>query len=321
MKKLRTVFMGTGPFAAPILQALITTGYDVVAVYTKPQTDNARSRRKAPPNPVRAIAQTANIPIEDPHEPLRTPAIFAQLRSYAPEIIIVAAYGKILPQSVLDLPQHSCVNVHASLLPRWRGAAPIHAAIAAGDTTTGVTIMRIDAGLDTGPIIAQRTHAITPDMHTPELFSALATDGAQLLIETLPSYCDGTRVPQQQDDAQATTCHTLTRSDGCIAWHMTTQEIYNRFRAFDPWPGIFTRWQRSGKVLSLKLLDITPLPHAPTQPPGTVFRYDSHALCIATGDSAISIHRLQMAGKKSTDAQTFCNGYSDIFSARMDGMC
>jgi len=181
--------------------------------------------------------------------------------------------------------------------------------------------MRMDAGLDTGPIIAQKERAILPDMHTPELFNTLATDGAQLLIETLPSYCDGTRIPQSQDDSRATTCHTLSRNDGCIVWHMTTQEIYNRFRAFDPWPGIFTQWQRNGKILSLKLLDITPLMQAPIHPPGTVFHHKNNMLCIATGTGAISVHRLQVEGKRSMNVQAFCNGYSDIFSAQMGEMC
>ena len=313
--------MGSGPFAAPTLQALITSEYTVVTVYTKPLPVHARSRTKIAANPVRTLAETHHIPVQDPQASLAAPDVFATLKAFAPDIIIVAAYGKILPQSVLDIPCYGCINIHASLLPRWRGASPIHAAIRAGDTETGVTIMRMDAGLDTGAIIAQKSRALPPHMHTPELFDLLADDGATLLMQVLPDCVSKKILPQPQPTKGITTCRTLARSEGCIDWHASTATIYNLFRAFDPWPGVFMQWQRAATVLRIKLLDITPLPDAPPQAPGTVFKTDTHPLCIATADGAIAITRLQRQGKPPTDATAFINGYPDIFSAHLDKMC
>ena len=314
--------MGTGEFAAPSLAVLIAANYSVVAVYTKPLSAHGRSRTKAVPNPVRARAERHAIPVHDPAGRLSDADTLATLRSLAPDIIIVAAYGNILPQSVLDLPRHGCVNVHASLLPRWRGASPIHAAIRAGDTQTGVTIMRMDAGLDTGPIIAQKSRAITPHMHTPELFVLLADDGARLLVEVLPDYLRGVRVPQPQSTHGVTTCRTLTRDDGHINWHDTTQSIYNQFRAYDPWPGIFTLWHRdaANAPLRLKLTDIRPCMDAPRHMPGTVFSTDTHPLCVATADGALVVKRVQLQGKNDMDARAFVNGYGDIITARLGEM-
>ncbi len=323
MKNVRTIFMGTGPFAAPALQALLDEGYNVVAVYTKP-LKKQRSRSKSALNPVRTLAAKYNIPINDPTEKLTAPHVYKNLKTYVPAIIVVAAYGKILPQKVLDLPRYGCVNIHASLLPRWRGASPIQSAIRAGDTQTGVTLMKMDANLDTGPIIAQASRSIGPDMHAPKLFTLLADDGARLLRKTLPAYIKGNCTLQPQNDAEATFCTVISRTDGCIKWQTSsTRDIYNQFRAFDPWPGVFTLWQRKEgtKPLRIKLLAITPLQHISTHAPGTVFSLKKYPFCIATVDGTLSIEQLQIEGKKKMDAHALINGYHDILSAQMYEMC
>ncbi len=315
--------MGTGHFAAPALRTLIASDYDVCAVYTKPLTSTRRSRSKIAPNPIRDIATKNSIPIHDPHGKLSDTETFTDLSAYNADIIVVAAYGKILPQSILDIPRYGCINIHASLLPRWRGASPIHNAICSGDTETGVTIMRMDAGLDTGPIIAQQHRTIPSDIHTPQLFDLLADDGAKLLIEALPLYISGKLLPQEQDDTSATYCRTLSRDDGMIDWSMSAQEIYNRFRGLDPWPGIFTTWMRDNKKLRIKFIDIHYRPQQKHSHyiPGDIFALPEYPLCIATSDGIIIVETLQLEGKKSTDAHSFVNGYPDIYSASLAKIC
>ncbi len=310
--------MGTGEFAAASLRKLLDSDLQVVAVYTKPERSSGR--RQSATNPVRTVAAKYNIPIYDPVDSLGTDENFAQIKSLAPDIIIVAAYGKILPQKVLDLPEHGCVNVHTSLLPRWRGASPIHHAILAGDTTTGVTIMRMDAGLDTGPIIAQTDIEIAPNMRTPELYTQLAQIGADLLVEALPEYTSGKLTAIAQPVDGVTTCRTLTRDDGQIDWNDSAQSIYNQFRAFTPWPGVFTYWQRGDKSIRIKLLDIKIANSAQNQDcakcaNGTVFVDENGNLQVVTENNTIELLSIQREGKSAQSAKDFLNGYPDFANA------
>ncbi len=309
--------MGSGAFAAHHLTTLIADGMTPVAVYTQPQRRAGRGRRKVAPNPVRTVAEAHAIPIHDPATSLRDARVLTRLRTYAPDIIIVVAYGKILPRVVLDLPRYGCLNIHASLLPRWRGATPIHAAIAAGDTQTGVTLMRMDEGLDTGPIIAQSApRTITPDMRTPALFDALAYDGAALLRDVLPRYIAGDITPTPQPHDGVTTCRTLTRDDGALDFSHSAAEIYNRFRAYDPWPGIFAY----AGTMRIRFTDISiarqPPATARTAAPGTLLCH-SGTLYVATGSGTLHIHTLQRSGKKSCDARTFINGNRTLCGAQL----
>ena len=240
--ELRLVFMGTPDFAVPSLRALLSLGdvagrrARVVAVVTQPDRPAGRGGH-IQASPVKVAALEAGVPVLQPGR-LRRPEHVAELRAYSPDLIVVAAFAQILSREVLDMPAYGCLNVHASLLPRWRGAAPIAAAILAGDTTTGVTIMKMDAGLDTGPILAQRAETIRPDDTAATLTERLATLGASVLVDTLGPWVSGQITPRPQDEAQATLTRPLKREDGLIDWGATAAATVARMaRAYDPWPG------------------------------------------------------------------------------------
>jgi methionyl-tRNA formyltransferase len=237
---LRVVFMGSPEFALPVLQRLAEV-YQVVGVVTQPDRPAGRGKILTPP-PVKLLAQSLGIPVIQP-EKLRQPEAFQQLLDWAPEMIVVAAFGQILRQNVLDLPPYGCINVHASLLPRWRGAAPIQAALLHGDEVTGVTIMKMDAGVDTGPILSQREVPILPEDNAVTLAARLAEAGASLLMETLPRYLSGEVQPIPQDESQATLAPMLKKEDGRLDLSQPVESLVNRVRAFNPWPGAFIEWQ------------------------------------------------------------------------------
>jgi methionyl-tRNA formyltransferase len=248
----RVVFMGTPDFALPSLAALLAA-CTVVGVVTQPDRPAGRGRQVVSP-PVKAVAEGAGVPVIQPQR-LREPEAMAQLQAWAPDLIVVTAFGQILKPAVLDLPPHGCLNVHASLLPRHRGAAPIPAAILAGDADTGVTLMRMDPGLDTGPILAQRRLPILPDDTTPSLSGRLAQAGAELLVETLPAYLAGDLLPQPQDDSQATYAPQLKKEDGRLDFTRPAAELARRVRALTPWPGAFALWSSAaGEPQPLKVL-------------------------------------------------------------------
>jgi methionyl-tRNA formyltransferase len=232
----RIVFMGSPDFALPSLRTLVGE-YDVIGVVTQPDRASGRGRTMKPP-PVKELALELNIPTIQP-EKLKQEDAMDQLRAWSPDVIVVAAYGQILKKDVLDLPQFGCINVHASLLPRWRGAAPINTAILHGDEKTGVTIMKMDAGLDTGPMLAQRSIRIMPDDTAGSVFQTLSTLGAELLIETLPDYLSGEIHPQPQLEEGATYAPMLKKEDGRLDFNADVHELERRVRAFNPWPGTF----------------------------------------------------------------------------------
>jgi methionyl-tRNA formyltransferase len=232
----RIVFMGSPDFALPTLKALAQR-YEVVGVVTQPDRASGRGRELKPP-PVKLLAQELNIPVIQP-EKLRQPEATEQLRTWNPDLIIVAAFGQILRKDVLDLPRFGCINVHASLLPRWRGAAPINAAILHGDEETGVTIMKMDVGLDTGPILTQRSIRLTREDTAGSVFDKLSQLGAELLIETLPDYLTGKIQPVPQPDEGATYAPMLKKEEGKLDFSRPAEELERRVRAFNPWPGAF----------------------------------------------------------------------------------
>ena len=228
--------MGSPDFALPSLRALAER-YEVAGVVTQPDRASGRGREIKMP-PVKTLAQELGLPLIQP-EKLRAPEAMDQLRAWAPDLIVVAAFGQILKKDVLDLPRYGCINVHASLLPRWRGAAPIHAAILAGDEETGVTIMQMDVGLDTGPMLAQRSIRLTSADTAGSVTQALSTLGADLLIETLPRWIAGDIQPQGQDDTLATYAPMLKKEEGRLDFARDVNELERQIRAFHPWPGAY----------------------------------------------------------------------------------
>lgn len=309
----RVIFMGTPDFAVAPLQALIDSpAFQVVGVVTQPDRPAGRGRVMQQ-SPVKQTALTADIPTLQP-EKLRAPGVFEQLQAWAPDLIVVAAFGQILRQNVLDLPRRGCINVHASLLPRWRGAAPIQAAIRAGDAQTGITIMCMDAGLDTGPMLRAGAIPITAQDTGATIHDQLATLGAALLIETLGDYLAGQITPQPQDEALQTYAPMLSKEDGRIDWSQPAEAIDRQVRAFDPWPGTFTLWQNQ----PLKVLRGSPLPgSAPHGEIVQISKSPERQLAVGTGQGLFGLERLQLAGRSAVDAESFGRGHPDFLTARL----
>ncbi|MBX7215159.1 MAG: methionyl-tRNA formyltransferase, partial [Thermoflexales bacterium] len=284
---MRVVFMGTPAFAVPTLRALAAT-QAVVGVVTQPDAPAGRGRALSA-SAVKEAALDLGLPIQQP-ETLRTPEAVAALAAWHPDVIVVAAFGQILRRAVLELPPLGCLNVHASLLPRWRGASPVPAAIAAGDAQTGVTIMRMAAGLDSGPIIAQRKTAITEEDTSETVLTRLADLGAALLGDVLPAYASGALVPVEQDSARVTVCGLIDKAAGRIDWSRSAAEIDRHIRAMTPWPGAFTAWE--GKQLRILRARIAPDGGEPGLP-GTVTARDKRIL-VFCGRGALSIEEAQL---------------------------
>jgi len=302
------VFMGSAEFSMPALLAL-TMAYDAVGVVTQPDRPAGRGRKLAV-NPVKQMAEAAGIPLFQPAT-LRSSEAVTQLAAWKPDLIVVAAFGQILHRPVLDLPPYQCINIHASLLPRWRGAAPIPAAILAGDAETGVTIMKMDAGLDTGPILTQQSTSIEVDDTAATLAPRLAEMGARLLVETLPAYLADELVPRPQPEQEATYAPQIAKSDGQIDWALPGEQIDRQIRAYTPWPSAYTRWK--GKTL--KILEAILLPDwSGSEPPGTVLAGEVCPL-VAAGDGALWLTRVQLAGKKAMMTDAFICGRPDFIGS------
>jgi methionyl-tRNA formyltransferase len=306
----RVVFMGTPQFAVPTLRAL-DERHDMVGVVTQPDRRAGRGR-KLVESPVKQVASERGLALFQP-KTFRSPEAVADLAAWHPDVIVVAAFGQLLPAAVLDLPPHGCLNVHASLLPRYRGAAPIAAAILHGDAVTGITVMQMDEGLDTGPILAQAEYAIAPDDTTASLTAKLAELGARLLVKTLEGWLDGTVHAQPQDDAQATYCSQLTKEDGRLDWSQSAAYLDRQVRACDPWPGAYTTWQGQ----RLKLLGARPLPDWQGEgQPGQVQELGA-GLGVITGKGALELHQVQLAGKKPMPAGQFARGQRDLIGGQL----
>jgi methionyl-tRNA formyltransferase len=302
---MRIVFMGTPEFSVPPLEYLIKSEYQVVGVYTQPDKPTGRGRTLEQ-LPVKRVALQHGLELFQPVK-LRNPDEVARLAALKPDLILVAAFGQILPQSVLDIPKFGCLNIHPSLLPEYRGATPIPAAILAGDKETGVTIMLMDAGMDTGPIISQIIVGIESDDTTESLTTRLAQAGVRLLGEALPLWFEGSLKPQPQDGSKATYTKPVTKDDGTIDWQMSAVEISRRIRAFHPWPGCYTWWQ--GKLL--KVLEAVALHKEGSLTPGRVVVLASGqpaVVGVETGDGILGLLRIQLEGKRALTASEFLLG-------------
>jgi len=300
---MRTVFLGTPHFAVPSLERLVKAGHEVIAVYTQPDKPAGRKGTLTAP-PVKQAALALGLLVRQP-ERIRRPEAVEELRALAPEVMAVVGYGQIIPQSIIDIPPMGIINVHASLLPKYRGAAPIQWAIARGETVTGVTTMRIDAGLDTGDILLQRETPINPEETAEELAARLAPMGAELLIETLEGLRAGTIAPRPQDHAQATLAPLLKKEDGRIDWNLSAREIFNRARGFVPWPGAYTEF-RGGL---LHIWRCRPAEDRIEGPPGTVRRVGRRLLARCGDGACLELIELQPEGRKRMSAEAFLNGY------------
>ncbi len=309
----RVVFMGTPQFAIPTLQGLIDQ-YQVVGVVTQPDRPGGRGR-KLQPSPVKTLAQKYGLPVLQPSS-LRDPEALAALQTLQPDVIVVAAFGQILRPQVLDLPPAGCINVHASLLPRWRGAAPVAAAILAGDDTTGVTLMKMDVGLDTGPILSQCSRAIAPDDTQGSLAGQLARLGADLLSDTLPDWLAGKIKPQPQDDALATHAPQIKKEQGRINWGDPADDIARQVRAFHPWPGAFTHWQNTPLKIVHAVAAEGPAGMEPSGPPGTVIAGPGGPM-VVTGRGWLRLLEVQPPGKRPMPADAFARGARGFVGDRL----
>jgi methionyl-tRNA formyltransferase len=297
----RLVFMGTPDFAVPVLKALIGR-YDIVGVVTQPDRRAKRGRKLEAP-PVKVVALAHGLPVLQPPS-LRRPEAVAELRDLAPEVIVVAAFGQILRAEVLNIPPQGCLNVHASLLPSYRGAAPIAAAILAGEEETGATIMLMDEGMDTGSILSQATCPISPQDTRGSLSARLAQLGADLMVDTLPRWLAGEVEPQVQDNSQATYCRIIAKKDGLIDWSQSALNIWRRSRAYYPWPSTYTYWR--GKLLKVLRAEVLPQWSGEGES-GQVVALDE-GLAVATGEGALLLREVQLAGKRALSAEDFARG-------------
>jgi methionyl-tRNA formyltransferase len=307
MGKLRIIFMGSAELACPTFQALADhPDYDLLAAITQPDRPKGR-HLKLDFSGVKKIAVARGVPVLQPERARHEPFI-QELRRLDPELIVVVAYGQILPPSILDLPRHGCLNVHTSLLPKYRGAAPIQWAILEGESETGVTIMKMDAGLDTGPILTQRAIPIGSEDNAQTVHDALARVGAELLLETIPRYVAGEIIPQPQPAEGPSYARKITKQDGRLDWREPAQRLLNRIRAFTPWPGTFTCQTEAGKPRVLKIWK-TEKTGAASPIPGEILQADRSGVVVACGDFALNILELQPEGGRRMSAQEFLAGH------------
>jgi methionyl-tRNA formyltransferase len=305
---VKLIFMGTPDFAVPSLQALLEEGYEVAAVVTQPDRPKGRKRVLTPP-PVKVEAEKHGIPVLQP-EKLRSPEAVEAIRQIRPDLIVTAAYGQILPQSILELPPHGCINIHASLLPKYRGGAPIHYAVMNGDPVTGVTIMYMEAGLDTGDMISKVEVPIEDTDTTGTMFAKLSVAGADLLRRTLPDLLAGNIQPVPQNDDEAVYSPNIRREDELIDWSRSAWEIFNQIRGLNPFPGAFTLW--NGEIMKVWAAANPKTSsggsESGTAAPGTVLQISDQGIQVQTGNGAIWLTEVQPAGKKAMPVAEFRRG-------------
>ena len=308
MPSLRIIFAGTPDFAAISLSALIQSEHQVVAVYTQPDRPAGRGR-KLRASPVKEVALENDIPVFQPDN-LKDVKAQDVLRSFDADVMVVAAYGLILPQNVLDIPRLGCLNIHASLLPRWRGAAPIQRAIAAGDKESGITIMQMNAGLDTGDILQRSPCPINDEDSGGSLHDRLAEMGAKAILETLHNLGSDKTKPLKQDDALATYAHKLDKKEAQINWQTSAIEIERLIRAFNPWPVAYTQFDdKTLRIWQAQVLALDANSKADIRP-GTVISCDKKGIDISCGEGALRILNLQPSGSKAMDIAAFMNGHA-----------
>ncbi len=299
-RPLRIIYAGTPQFAVPPLAALLDSQHQLIAAYTQPDRRAGRGRKLAA-SPVKQLAATSDLPVHQPVS-LRDPAEQATLAALGADLMVVAAYGLLLPQAVLDAPRLGCINIHASLLPRWRGAAPIQRALLAGDAETGITIMRMAAGLDTGDMLLKRRIAIGADESASQLHDRLAALGAEALLAALPGIADGSLRGEPQDESQACYAAKLEKSEAQIDWTRPARQIARAVRAFNAWPVAESRFD--GQRLRIWQAHAV----AGSGPPGRVMAAAREGIDVATGEGLLRITRLQLPGKKPLAAAEFLNG-------------
>lgn len=303
---LRVIFMGTAELACASLEALCASeGIEVVAVVSKPDRPKGRDL-KLQPTAVKQVALQKNLPVLQPQR-ARNPEFIEELRAYKPDLMVVAAYGQILPQSILDLPQHGCLNVHTSLLPKYRGAAPIQWAIIDGEPETGVTIMKMDAGLDTGEILAMARTPITPQDNAQILHDRLAHLGAELLVKTIPEYVSGKIHPRKQPAEGTSYARKIEKEDGLLDWTQPAEVLWNRIRGFTPWPGAYTYQLIENKPRLLKIWEVIPERNLGGEA-GAIVSADKSGILVGCGSGALRILSLQREGSRRMTAQEFLTG-------------
>ena len=305
---MRIVFMGTPEFSIPSLEHLVLNQYQVVAVYTQPDKPSGRGRSLVS-SPLKRAAEALKLPVVQPAS-LKEAEVVAQLVGFQPDVIVVAAFGQILPQSILDIPAYGCINIHPSLLPKYRGASPVAAAILAGDEFTGVSIMLMDKGLDSGPILARAQIPIASQDTTGSLTAKLSLLAAQLLQEVLVHWLRGELTPQPQDETEATYSSLISKEEGEIDWHLPAIDIWRRVRAFQPWPACYTRWQ--GK--QLKIIEAVPLAEEGTLEAGRVVALSPAAerpeatFGVYTGNGVLGVLKVQLEGRRAVSGAEFLRG-------------
>lgn len=307
---IRTVFMGTPEFAVPTLKVLLDAGLNLVGVYTQPDRPKGRGQTLTAP-PVKEMALRHGIPVFQPQK-LRAPEVVEELRALAPDLIVVVAFGQILPKSVLEIPRYGCINVHASLLPKYRGAAPINQSIIDGETDTGITTMLMDVGLDTGPMLLKRALTIGPDETAGELHDRLCALGGETMAATLELLLRGELQPQEQDGSQTCYAGMLKKEDGRIDWTQSAQQIHNRIRGLAPWPGTYTFL--NGEPLKLFLTRV----EAGDGEPGSILPPADDAVRIACGQGVLAVRELQLPGKKRLAAADFLRGCPLAVGSRLE---
>lgn len=311
---MNIVFMGTPAFALPTLEKLNASRHRIAAVITQPDRPRGRGRAVQPP-PVKEYALSRGLPVMQP-EKASAPDVVERIAGLEPEVIVVIAFGQLLKPNLLAVPRHFCMNVHASLLPRYRGAAPINWAIINGETETGITTMKMDAGMDTGDILLKRATPIDPMETAVELQARLAGIGGDLALETLDRLEAGALVPIPQNPAEATLAPKLKKEDGLLDWTQPADKLHNRVRGVEPWPGAFTFWR--GRRLRLGRTEVAP--GEPADRPGVLARVSDYGLEVGTGNDRLVIREVQPEGKKRMAVKSFLAGHplqaGEIFSAR-----
>lgn len=298
---MRIVFMGAPDFSVPILEQLVHSQHKVVAVYTQPDRPAGRGRGLSYP-PLKEAATALGLEVYQPPSIKSTSAVDSLLELH-PDVIVVASFGQILPSQILNAPQFGCINIHPSLLPKYRGPTPIATAILSGEEVTGVSIMLMDEGIDSGPILAQRSVEIMPQDTTASLTAKLARIGADLLTQTLPRWFSNSIKPQPQPEGEATHTKLISKDDGDIDWQLPAYRIWRQVRAYHPWPGCYTTW--CGK--RLKVIDAIPMPGDRGEP-GTAFPLEKGEAGVQTGEGILMLLVVQLEGKKQMTAEDFLRG-------------
>lgn len=313
MTKLRIVLMGTTDFAVPALNKLVEAGHDVAAVVAQPDRPNQRGK-KIKFLPVKQRALELGIPVLQP-EKIKTPETVEELRSLKADVFVVAAYGQILSEEILFMPPLGSVNIHGSLLPKYRGAAPVHHAIIDGETESGVTIMKMDIGMDTGDMLSKVRVPIDAKTTVGYLHDLLAEKGAELLLDTLESLSDGSAVPEKQDESLATYADKVEKTTGKLDWNQTSFKILRRINGTDPFPGAYT--ELNGE--KIKCFAPESLDYSGEELPGTVLQADTkHGLVVKTGDGALAVGEIQMPGKKRMLSKVYFNGNDIALGSRFE---